>query len=187
MLGLYIAFMKKHKRKLDKRYNSMKNKKLPAPSVDTEFQLNNNNIDKAHKWLISLLNESPYHILTAKNPAIGKWTMTRLWRAWMGSTAEFMAKRGVNMLVINAQDKCIGERPFSAEDAHELFMTKYLSDENGIRLSMSKKGNDDKRQATRGERVHAMDQHQQWMIERGIPHLNPNDSDYMKAMQEQNK
>lgn len=153
----------------------------------SEFQLTLHNIDKANDWLIELLNESPYHILKAKNPAIGKWTMTKLWRSWMGSTGKFMAARGVNMLVVNDKDVCIGERPFDHNDAHELFTSKYLSDNNGQRLSWSKKGRDDMRQATRGERVFAMQQHQQWMIEKGIKHMNPSDSDYMKAIQEQNK
>lgn len=153
----------------------------------SEFQLNRNNQEDAYKWITNLLNEGPYYILTAKNPAIGKWSMTRLWRSWMDSTAKEMAKRGVNMLIVNGEDKCIGERQFNADDAHELFSTTYLSDNNGKRLSWSRKGRDGMRQATRGERVHAMEQHQHFMINRGIKHLNPNDSDYKKALQEQNK
>lgn len=153
----------------------------------SEFQLNLNNHDSANDWLLSLLNEGPYWILEAKNPVIGKWTMTRLWRSWMGSTAKFMAVRGVNMLIVNSDDQCIGERPFDHNDAHELFTVKYLSDNQGKRLSWSKKGRDDMRQATRGERVFAMQQHQAWMIDKGIKHMNPKDSDYTRAVQEQDK
>lgn len=153
----------------------------------SEFQLNPNNINKIMDWAIELLNEGPYWILEAKNPVIGKWTMTRLWRSWMGSTAKFMAERGVNMLIVNSKDKCIGERPFDQNDAHELFTSKYLSDNKGQRLSWSRKERDGNRAATRGERVFAMQQHQSWMIDKGIKHMNPNDSDYMKAIQEQNK
>lgn len=152
----------------------------------SEFQLNLNNRDAANDWLISLLNKGPYWILGAKNPVIGKWTMARLWRSWMDSTAKSMAKRGVNMLIVNADDICISERPFDANDAHELFTSKYLSDENGQRLSWSKKGRDGMRQATRGERVYAMEQHQAWMIDKGISHMNPDDSEYKRTIQEQN-
>lgn len=153
----------------------------------SEFQLNLNNRDAANDWLLSLLNDGPYWILEAKNPVIGKWTMTKLWRSWMDSTAKFMAKRGVNMLIVNSDDICIGEREFDKNDAHELFTNKYLQDNLGNRLSWSRKGHDGMRAADRGERVYAMQQHQAWMIDKGIKHMNPKDSDYMKAMQEQDK
>ena len=152
-----------------------------------EFQLNLNNLDEANDWLIKLLNDGPYWILEAKNPVIGKWSMAKLWRSWMDSTANFMADAGVFIDVKNKSGKVIFRRRFDKNDAHELFTTKHLSDENGKRLSWSKKGRDGMRAANRGERCFAMDQHQQWMIERGIKHLNPKDSEYMRAMQEQNK
>ncbi len=153
----------------------------------SEFQLNKNNYNKILDWAIELLNEGPFWIVEAKNPAIGKWTMTRLWRSWMGSTGKFMADRGVNMLIVNSDDICISERPFDQNDAHELFTNKYLQDGRGKRLSWSKKGRDDMRQATRGERVFAMQQHQAWMVDKGIKHMNPKDSDYMRAIHEQDK
>lgn len=152
-----------------------------------EFQLNPNNIDKANDWLIELINDGPYWVLEAKNPVIGKWTMTRLWRSWMNSTAIFMADAGVFVDVKNKSGQVIFRRKFNKDDAYELFCSKLCCDENGNRLSWGKKGRDGMRTANRGERCFAMQQHQQWMVERGIKHLNPNDSDYIRAMQEQNK
>lgn len=153
----------------------------------SEFQLNNNNHKEAYDWVLSLLNEGPYHILTAKNPAIGKWTMTRLWRSWMASTANEMESRGVTVDIKNSKGQVIGTRKYNENDAHEMFTFKYLTDSTGKRLSWSKKGRDGMRQADRGERVFAMQNHQQWMLERNISHICPNDSDYKRAIQEQNK
>lgn len=152
-----------------------------------ELRIDFGNFDESINEIKKELLKHKLLIVNLQSAKIGKWGLARLWRSWMGSTAKVMAQKGVNMLVINKDDKCIGERPFNANDAHELFTIQYLSDEKGKRLSWSKKGRDDMRQATRGERVFAMQQHQQWMIERGINHLNPKDSDYMKAIQEQNR
>lgn len=156
--------------------------------IDKEFQLNLHNEDKASEWIHNLLNESPYHILSAKNPTIGKWSMSRLWFSWMESTGKFMASQGITQPLMITQDgKQYGSRPFNKNDAYELFSSKLLSDGNGDRLSWSKAGREDRRAATRGERVFAMQRHEQWMIERGIRYLNPKDSDYLKAIGEQEK
>ena len=156
--------------------------------VDIEFQLTLHNLDDANEWLIGLLNESPYHILTAKNPAIGKWSMSRLFHAWCKSSADWMANNGSRMpLYMDSDGNYHGQRLFNEDDAKQLFSSTWYTDENGKKLSWGKKNTKKARVGNRGERYHCCNMLQQWMIERGIKHLNPNDSDYIKTMQEQNK
>lgn len=152
-----------------------------------ELRVDYGNLDESLKEIKKEVIKHKLLIVNLQPAKIGKWGLARLWRSWMGSTADFMAKRGVNMLIVNSDDICISERPFDQNDAHELFTVKYLSDNNGQRLSWSRKGRDDMRAATRGERVFAMQQHQAWMVDKGIKHMNPKDSDYMRAIQEQDK
>ena len=160
----------------------------------SEFQLNLNNLDEATDWLIELLNDGPYWILEAKNPVIGKWSMSRLFHSWCATAGEWMAKNGSTMpLYMNRQGELKGSRPFNEADAKELFSSTWFTDEHGIRLSWSKGGQKAKngkkavRAGNRGERYHCCNMLQQWMIERGIKHLNPKDSDFARAMQEQNQ
>lgn len=154
----------------------------------SEFQLNLNNIDQANDWLINILNESPYWILDAKNPTIGKWSMSRLFHAWCKSSANWMSNNGSRMpMYMDSKGKHHGKRLFNEQDAKELFSSTWYTDENGKRLSWSKGGTKKARAGTRGERYHCCNMLQQWMLERGIKHLNPKDSDYLKVTQEQNK
>jgi hypothetical protein len=158
-----------------------------------EFQLNRNNIDDAHHWLIELLNDDPYLILEAKNPVIGKWSMSRLFHSWCATAGEWMAQNGSTMpLYMDSKGVYHGKRKFNESDAKMLFSSAWFTDNNGDLLSWSKGGQKAKngkkavRAGNRGERYHCCNMLQQWMIERGIKHLNPRDSDYNKAMQEQN-
>ena len=160
----------------------------------SEFQLNQNNIDDGNAWLIELLNTNPYWILEAKNPQIGKWSMSRLFHSWCATAGEWMAQNGATMpLYMDSQGNYRGKRKFNEADAKELFSSTWFADENGNRLSWSKKGQKAKigkkavKAGSRGERYHCCNMLQQWMVERGIKHLNPRDSDYMRAMQEQTK
>ena len=52
------------------------------------------------------------------------------------------------------------------------------TDENGNRLSWAREGNEDAVIADQGQRFHALQQHQIWMTERGIKHINPRDSEF---------
>lgn len=145
-----------------------------------EFQLSNHNVEQLFNELQEELKESPVLILSIQKPGIGKWGMARLWRAWMETSASFMASNGVTMpLMINANGIIHRTRPFNAADAHELFTSQWLGvDEDGTRLSWSKKGRDGMRAATKGERYHAMVKHDNWCIERGIKLFKPMDSEY---------
>ena len=154
----------------------------------SEFQLNLNNIDEANDWLISLLNESPYWILEGKIPTIGNWSMSRLFHSWCESAGSWMAQNGSVMpLYMDRNGDWIGRRPFNKDDAKLLFSKAWYSDSEGKKLSWSKGGTKKARAGNRGERYYCCNKLQEWMIERGIKHLNPRDSDYMRAMQEQDK
>lgn len=107
----------------------------------------------------------------------GNWSMTKLWRSWMASTAEFMANNGVTMpLMISPKGEHYGKRPFNADDAHELFTAQWLGcDAQGNRLSWAKSGENI---ADKGQRFNAMQKHEQYMTERGIKHMMPRESEY---------
>lgn len=145
--------------------------------------------------LVSVLNDLtnkntwPLNIEATKQGDTGKWSMARLWRAWMQTTADFMATNGVTMpLMIDKSGKPYGKRPFNKDDAHELFTKQHLGcDSEGIRLSWAKDDHDEMRAATKGERFNAMLRHNIWCTERGISLFNPRDGEYFKLNEEQNQ
>ena len=152
-----------------------------------DYQLTNYNFDNVTFELKKELQNEPVLVLQVKSATVGKWTITRLWRSWMASTAEVMDGNGVTMpLMISSDGKHYGSRSFNSEDAHELFTNRWLGvDENGNRLSWSKSDNNGMRAATKGERLHAMRQHEEWATERGILLMQPSDSEYMRLKNEQ--
>jgi len=119
----------------------------------------------------------------------GNWGMAKLWRMWMASTAEFMAKNGVTMpLMLTKEGVIHGTRPFNAEDAHELFTHQWLGcDEEGNRLSWSKAGHSGMRAADRGERFNALARHEVWAVDKGLVLFKPREGEYFKLGQEQEK
>ena len=125
-------------------------------------------------------------IVSTQPMNVGKWGMARLWRAWMKTTADFMANNGVTMpLMFDVNSKPYGSRPFNADDAHELFTRQHLgTDQDGNRLSWAKSG--DHRKATKAERFHAMQKHEAWASERGIILFKPRDSEYVEMENKQN-
>lgn len=135
-----------------------------------------------------LENDSPLKI-SVGIPHTGKWGLAKLWRMWMGTTAEFMAGNGVTMpLMINAEGKHHGTRKFNEEDAHNLFSHQWLGvGEDGKRLSWSKSGRDGMRAADRGERFNALRRHELWAIDKGIILFKPREGEYHKLEQEQDK
>lgn len=126
--------------------------------------------------------------VSPEKASTGKWGLARLWRAWMATTAKWMTENGATMpLVINKDGQKYGSRPFSADDAHELFSAKFLPVQpDGTRLSWSKDANNGKVKADKGQRLHAMQQHDAWATERGIYLFRPGDSDYMEMINRQN-
>lgn len=152
-----------------------------------EYPVNSHNIQDFMAELQKELEEYPVIIVNTQQGGTGKWGLARLWRAWMASTADFMANNGVTMpLMFDASGRPYGKREFNANDAHELFSRKHSGvDEKGNRLSWAKNGS--QRKATKGERLNALQRHEAWASERGIILFKPRGSEYEKLEQEQNQ
>lgn len=154
-----------------------------------DFHLTTHNLNELLTALQEELQSMPVLVVSSQGAGTGKWGMARLWRAWMASTAKWMAKRGATMpLMITKDGNNYGERPFDANDAHELFTAKWLLlNSDGERLSWSKSGRDGLRAATKGERFIAMMRHEDWATEKGIVLFKPRDSEYEQARLEQER
>ena len=154
-----------------------------------DYHLTGQNIGDFLTVIQDELDTHKHLIVKTQDANTGKWGMARLLRSWMTTTARFMAASGVTMpLMMSADGQQFGQREFNAEDAHELFTSKWIGvGEGGQRLSWSKSGNNGKRAATKGERYNALRQHDQWCVERGITILMPRDSEYEQLTQEQNQ
>ena len=143
------------------------------------------NLEEFFEAFATALDE--HKVLNASYQPVGtgKWTMARLWRGWMATTADYMAKNGVTMpLMVNADGVTYSSRPFNADDAHELFTRQHLGvDENGVRLSWAKSG--EQRKATKGERFNALREHEEWASTRGISLFKPRTGEYKNLTDEQ--
>ena len=153
-----------------------------------DYQLTKHNLPEILSLLEGELSETQTLLVSTQDPHTGKWGMARLWRAWMSTTARWMAAQGATMpLAITSDGTNYGTRPFGPEDAHQLFTCQWLGvDMDGERLSWSKSGHDDMRAATKGERFIALQRHENWAVERGINLFRPRDSEYQKLHDEQN-
>lgn len=154
-----------------------------------DFQLTKHNLPLFFEEIQKALDDEPVLIVTSQSAGTGKWGMSRLWYAWMSTTAEFMADRNVTMPLMYSSTRApYGNRRFNAADAHELFTRQHMGvDKDGVRLSWSKKGHSGMRQATKGERWNAMFKHEMWAADKGIALFQPRDSEYRKLGEEQNK
>ncbi len=158
-----------------------------------DAQVTNHNLEDFFEDFVKELDEHKLLIVSYQKAGTGKWGMAKLWRGWMASTAKFMASNGVTMpLMVNSEGVVYGTRPFSGDDAHELFTRQHLGeDENGKRLSWAKsikKEDEDKdRVATKGERFNALRRHEEWASERGIRLFKPRDSEYKQLLDKQDK
>ena len=150
-----------------------------------EYQLSNHNLQQFINDIQLEINEHKLVIVSAQPANTGKWGMARLWRAWMATTAKFMAENGVLMpLMIKPDGTSYGNRQFNSDDAHELFTRQWLGvDEDGYRLSWAKSGN--QRKATKGERFNALRKHENWCVEKGIVLFKPRGSEYEQLEKEQ--
>jgi len=151
-----------------------------------DVSVNNNTILSYFEDLVKEIDEHGTVICSSQPASTGKWGMARLWRAWMSTTAKFMAQNGVTMpLMINSEGVSYSNRPFNADDAHELFTRQHLGvDESGIRLSWAKTGN--QRKATKGERFHALRNHEIWASDRGIILFKPRAGEYQELTDKEN-
>lgn len=154
-----------------------------------DYQLTKFNLEEFFKDIQKDLELNPVIVVNVQSGDVGKWGMARLWRSWMATTAEFMAARGSKMPLMTKPDgSWFGERPFNAEDAHELFTHQWLGvDENNKRLSWSKKGTEDMRPATKSERFYALNRHEVWAMEKGLILFKPRDSEYEEMQRQEVK
>ena len=152
-----------------------------------DVPVTNDNLESFFEDFVKELDEHKVLIVSYQQASTGKWGMARLWRAWMSTTAEFMAKNGVTMpLMVNADGVTYSSRPFNAEDAHELFTRQHLGvDEVGVRLSWAKSG--EQRKATKGERFNALRKHEEWSSERGIILFKPRIGEYNDLIKQQDQ
>ena len=80
-------------------------------------------------------------------------------------------------LVIKADGTMYGTRQFNAEDAHELWVKKWLGvDSNGDRYKTAT--------GDKGNMLFMMDKHLQWAAERGLSLTIPKDGEYAKLTRE---
>lgn len=154
-----------------------------------DFQLSKHNINLLFEVLTGELETAPLIVVSSQDASTGKWGMARLFRAWMRSTATWMAKNGAKMpLCLNKNGTNYGTRTFNENDAHELFTAQWLGvDKDGIRLSWAKKSHDGMRAATKGERFICMQRHEQYALDRGIMLFMPRDSEYSELENQDNE
>ena len=154
----------------------------------SDYVITSANVDEVFQAIKNQLLDEPALAVSVKNPRVGNWSMSRLWRAWMTTTAEFMAARGVTVDIKNSEGRIIESLPFDADCAHQLFTKAWLgTDEHGVRLSWSRTGRDGMRSADVGERLHAMRQHEAWSLEKGIDLPQPRDSEYRDLQRAENE
>ena len=152
-----------------------------------ELMVTRGNLDEAMALIQDEIERSHVAMVSVSSGTTGKWSMSRLWFAWMSATASWMAARGATMPLGPLESKqAYGSRPFNQDDAHCLFTTLHgYTDKDGERLSWSKSGHDGMRAATKGERLAMMMRHEAWASERGIQLMNPRDSEYRKLVEQQ--
>jgi hypothetical protein len=116
----------------------------------------------------------------------GSKSMLNTWMMWMDETAAFMRGQGVTMSqYIDSKGEHHGTRMFKKEDAHDLFTSKYLGkDEEGLRKTWSMTKSGEESQASIGDRLHAMDTHAEWCVQRGINLTIPRDGQYRKLKED---
>lgn len=154
-----------------------------------DYQITTDNAAETLAAILDGLESGKVYDMSVSERNIGKWTMTKLWRAWMSDVCKWMVANGARMpLVVTSTGEQYGSRPFSPEDCHELFVMQLLGcDEQGRRLSWSKSGRDGVRPASKGERLLAMQRMEAWASERGIKLMNPRDSEYRKLADDSEK
>ena len=154
-----------------------------------DLMVTSGNLDETMAIIQDEIERSHVAMVSVSSGATGKWSMARLWRAWMETTAQWMAANGATMPLGPLESKRqYGSRPFNQDDAHELFTALHgYTDKDGERLSWSRAGRDGMRPATKGERVAMLMRHEAWCSERGIMLINPRDSEYKKLLNEQEK
>lgn len=143
----------------------------------------------AHEAVDTFFNNHKNFLLKfeTKSERAGTMPMLALWWVWMTEIAKIMAANGCTMpLYIDSKGNANGTRPFSKDDAHELYTLKFLgSGASGQRLSWSMcKSNPSALVADKGQKLFAMRQMHDWATDRGYTLSNPESSEYQKLIKE---
>lgn len=118
----------------------------------------------------------------------GTLPLDRHWRALMNQVAEIMRGYGVTMRFQSKKGLGQFERPFTAEDAHDLFTYQFMPiGEGGKRKSWSKSGRDGMEVATTGERCQALERLYAYWLEKGHNLERFANSEYEKLQGEMNE
>lgn len=133
------------------------------------------------KYASEMYKKHKYVKWTPEFGEVNSWPMKKTWRMWMAETAKWMSSRGATMpLVIKADGSSHGSREFSAQDAHELWVSTWLGvDGSGDRYKTAT--------GDKGQMLHMMDKHLAWSAERGLCLTIPKDGEYQKLCKEQNR
>jgi len=129
---------------------------------------------------INKLNVDPVSIVVKfenKNP--NSWPMMKTWRMWMSETAKFMSASGVYMpQYFTKEGVAVGRRPFDANDAHELFVRRWLGvDAEGERYRTAS--------GDKGKMLYMMNKHVEWAVDKAIFLTIPEDSEFQKLNEAQ--
>ncbi|MEQ4652318.1 hypothetical protein AB7092_05830 [Providencia rettgeri] len=106
--------------------------------------------------------------------------MNKTWRMWIETTGDWLRARGVVIDIKNGAGEVVLSKPITNEETHEYFVGHWLGrDENGEREKT--------RKMDKARMLYMMEKHEEWCIEKGIPIIIPNDSEYMKLKEQQEK
>ena len=137
-----------------------------------EFQIDGYNAETEGTKLIDAIqaiideNGTARIVLTKKSN--GTLSLDRHWRALMKQSAEIMRSYGVTMRFQSKKGLGAFERPFTPEDAHDLFTYQFMPiGEDGQRKSWSKSGRGGMEVADTGERCQALEQLYAYWMEKG--------------------
>ncbi|WP_338805088.1 hypothetical protein WDV76_08640 [Xenorhabdus griffiniae] len=149
--------------------------------MNDDFCLHKSNLNLLTNKLTELANTGKrWRIKTTEWRDLRTIPMNRTWRMWMNTTGDWLRARGVVIDIKNGVGEVVLSKPITDEETHEYFVGHWLGrDENGEREKT--------RDMDKGKMLYMMEKHEQWCIEKGIPIIIPNDSEYMKLKQEQER
>lgn len=130
--------------------------------------------------------EAVYFRIVDRN--VGSKSMLATWRMWMDEIAAHMRHKGCYMpLYYDSKGEPHGKRPFTADDAHQLYTMTFLGcDSSGRRYSWGMSADQDSTPASMGARLDAMNQCVDFCLERGIPITIP-EGKYRDAAKKQHE